>query len=138
MTMRRTPVPFCSVMFAMILVGVSVSDVQSAECVTKESRTLPGNIERHVMSQVKIASERAPLIGLSPVPVYAGVFAEVSNYNPELTEEQLFEVASMLGNASEMNAKYYMLYLDNEQTETVVISNPGFDFRDTSGNICDP
>lgn len=65
------------------------------------------------------------------------VFDEIRQKYPDLSDEQLFEVASIVGNASNMNAKYFMLYKNGTPKEGKVISDPGFDYRDTSGNIKD-
>lgn len=82
---------------------------------------------------------RAPVTsnGAPPVEWAILVFDEVRRTNSGLNETQLFEVASILGNATSTNAKYYMLFKNGIPDEGRIVENPGFDVRDTSGNVPD-
>lgn len=98
-------------------------------------RRLPEALRAQVKAQIANALSKDVSVPMLYRAVI--VFDEVRKKNPTLTEEQLFEVASIVGNATKTNAKYFMLYKDGIPTEGTVLQNPGFDYRDTSGNVPD-
>jgi hypothetical protein len=70
---------------------------------------------------------------LSIITFFDGTLKE----NPSLTEEQIFEVASILGNKTNTNAMYYMLYSKGLPKQGGILEDPCFDFKDIRINIQD-
>jgi hypothetical protein len=66
---------------------------------------------------------------------YINLFTSFSSSHPSLTDEQLFEVASILANDVSINARYFFEYRGAQTQETRVIENPGYDFRHTGDNL---
>lgn len=66
------------------------------------------------------------------------IYYDVRNRYPQLSERQRFAVASMIGNALQVNAKYYLLSDRLSEEKGGIIRDPGFDLNDTSQNLPDP
>ncbi|MBN1608511.1 MAG: hypothetical protein JW940_17905 [Polyangiaceae bacterium] len=66
------------------------------------------------------------------------IYRDVHKRYPQLLEQQRFAVASMIGNALGMNAKYYLALESVSEERGGIITNPGFALNDTSQNLPDP
>ena len=66
------------------------------------------------------------------------IYRDVRNRYPQLSEQQRVAVASMIGNALRMNAKYYLLSDSVSEERGGIVENPGFGLDDTSQNLPDP
>jgi hypothetical protein len=66
---------------------------------------------------------------------YVDLFTSFCSSHPSLTDEQIFEVASILANDVSINARYFFEYRNGQPQESRVIENPGYDFRHTGDNL---
>jgi hypothetical protein len=100
----------------------------------KFRRSLPQAIKLEVKKRL---AEEQKKYGPPQITKGIEIFDEIRRKYPSLSEEQLFEVASILGNVLDLNARYFMLYKNGIPEKGGVVKNPGFHFRDTRDNIPD-
>jgi hypothetical protein len=127
------------VLTALVSFGCAGTAASASQCITKATRSLPTLTAMMIAEEIKIVKRLTLPPGFPPEIFYYGIIPKLKEQYPTLTEEQVFEAASFIGNASGLNTKYYlMLYHNPELAERGGVVVPNFDVHDTSGNICDP
>ena len=66
------------------------------------------------------------------------IYRDVCQRYPQLSEQQRFAVASMIGNGLHVNAHYYLLSDTVSEEGGGTVAKPGFALDDTSQNLPDP
>ena len=124
--------------FAIIVILCSCSDEPEASQPRPRPPPPRDPLPSAVRAEVKAKlQQRLSNSSIPPLYTCIGLFDETRTNHVGLSKGQLFEVASILGNAMKLNAQCFMLYQNGIPKQSRVLENPDFDYRDTSQNIPD-
>jgi len=99
------------------------------------NKSLPSLVKKEInLKAIEILSEPINQTTLLALTI---LFDDIRIKYPKLTEEQLFEVASILGNKISLNAMYFMFYKNGLPDKGGINEDPCYDYKDVRINLPD-